>query len=307
MRSGDFARAWAITDQDLPIFRLSGQSENDTPRHFQRIWRGEELRDRRVLVRCYHGLGDTIQFVRFIPALRRLAREVIVWCQPELLSLVERVDGADRVLALHDGEPEVAFDVDIEIMEVPHAIRAGREQFEMRSPYLKKVAGEGGESLAGMETVTAGLVWQGGDWDRRRAVPAALLKRLRVPGTKLYSLQRGPASNEAAQIGAVDISTPDIETLAHTLKKLDVLICVDTMVAHLSGALGCETWLMLHADCDWRWPSAGHHTFWYPTMKLFHQRVAGEWDDVVGEVRKALLNRLEQRVMSGSPAGLLEA
>src|SRR5215218_6964810 len=124
MRGGDFERAWAITDRNLATYRQGHEDKHSGPRHLQRIWRGEELRNRRVLVRCYHGLGDTIQFARFLPPLAGLTRELSVWCQPELLSLIERVEGVDRAIPLHDGAPDVEYELDIEIMEIPHAIRA---------------------------------------------------------------------------------------------------------------------------------------------------------------------------------------
>jgi len=134
MRVGDFARAWVIADRDLAA--LAPPAKHTGPRHLQRIWRGEELVNRRVLVRCYHGLGDTIQFLRFMPALRMIARSVTVWCQPELLPLVKRMEGVGLAIPLDDGAPCTEFDADIEIMEIPHAIRVGRETVEMHAPYL---------------------------------------------------------------------------------------------------------------------------------------------------------------------------
>src|SRR3954447_16308036 len=136
MRAGDFERAWSITDRDVTAFPLGGDDKHKGPRHQQRIWRGEQLRNRRVLVRCYHGLGDTIQFARFLPPLAERVRELTVWCQPELLPLIERLDGVDRAIPLHDGAPDTDFEVDIEIMEIPHALRAGRDLIEMHRPYL---------------------------------------------------------------------------------------------------------------------------------------------------------------------------
>ncbi len=289
MRAGDFARAWEITDRDLMAVCRSTAHKHEGPRHLQRIWRGESLHGQHVLVRCYHGLGDTIQFARFLPLLRKLAREITVWCQPSLLPLIARVEGVDRAMPLHDGTPEVDFDVDIEIMEIPHAIRAGRDQIEMRRSYLR--AGRG-DRLAEDDTFSVGLVWDVGDWDRRRVVPAELLKRLEGSHVRLFSLQQGPASRMAAEIGAVDISTPDIELLAARLRVLDLCICPDTMMAHLSAALGRETWVMLHAECDWRWPASGNTTFWYPTVRLFHQHIAGDWSRVVADVRSALSEKV---------------
>lgn len=288
MRAGDFERAWAINDRDLAM--LAHPPKHTGPRHLQRIWRGEDLTNKHVLVRCYHGLGDTIQFLRFMRPLRDLARSVTVWCQGELLPLVERTVGVDRAVALHDGTPDVDFELDIEIMEVPHAIRARREYVEMRAPYLA-LPPNTVPKLSQCGSLAVGLVWEVGNWDKRRTVPAALLRHLTGRGVTLYSLQRGADTNGLAEIGAHDVSTPDIVALAQVIRQLDLVVCVDTMVAHLAGALGYEAWVLLHADCDWRWPSAGAHSFWYPSLRLFHQQTPGDWQDVIAEVRDALLIR----------------
>src|SRR5436309_11099702 len=118
MRANDFARAWAINDRDLARRIAENALKHEGPRHLQHIWRGEPLEGARVLVRCYHGLGDTLQFIRFAKPLRRVACEVILWVQPELLRLLDDAPGVDRVLPLHDGTPDVDHDVDIEIMEL---------------------------------------------------------------------------------------------------------------------------------------------------------------------------------------------
>ncbi|MGY3037039.1 hypothetical protein ACVIIV_006209 [Bradyrhizobium sp. USDA 4354] len=290
MRAGDFARAWAISDRDL--VQIAHPPKHTGPRHLQRIWRGEDLRGRHVLVRCYHGLGDTIQFLRFMRPLHAIARSVTLWCQAELLPLAARAAGVDRAIPLHDGAPEVDFEVDIEIMEVPHAIRARREQVEMSAPYVTLPPAGGRVSPTGRD-LAVGLVWEVGDWDKRRVVPVALLGQLALAGVTLYSLQRGARAEELAGIAARDLSTPDIVALGHRLRRLDLLVCVDTMVAHLAGALGCEAWILLHADCDWRWPPSGAHSLWYPSLRLFHQRRPGDWGNAIAEVRNALRARLE--------------
>ncbi|WP_245286615.1 hypothetical protein [Bradyrhizobium sp. ARR65] len=302
MRRGDFERAWEMTDRDLAALCPSGRGKHEGPRHEQRIWRGEDLYGKRVLVRCYHGLGDTIQFIRFARPLREIAREVIVWCQPELVTLVSRVDGVDRILPLHDGAADVDFDVDIEIMEIPHAIRAKREQVRLRGPYLT-LSRPVRRIHKRADDLAIGLLWSVGDWDKRRALPSAELRRLDIPGVRLFSLQRGAAAKAANEIGAIDISTPDLETLARRLLALDLVICPDTMIAHLSAALGCETWILLHCDCDWRWPSSGSTSFWYPSARLFHQATAGDWRTVIDEVRCAIISRLQER-RRGLPCGI---
>jgi len=298
MRAGDFAAAWAVADRDLAHLCKEGPPKHEGPRHLQRIWRGEQLADKSVLVRCYHGLGDTIQFARFLPALKKIAHEVTVWCQPPLVGLIARMPGVDRVIALHDGTPEVTFDVDIEIMELQHALRAGRDLIEMPSPYLTSAYPRSAPSRREMYVV--GLVWRVGDWDKRREVPATGLRSLALPGARLFSLQRDAPASDIASIGAIDISTPDMEVLAARLQNLDVVISVDTMVAHLAAALGRETWIMLHADCDWRWPARGSRTYWYPRARLFRQHTLGDWSSVIAELRAALQARM--RGLSTSPS-----
>jgi hypothetical protein len=295
MRAGRFERAWAITDRDLARYNVD-QDKHKGPRHLQRIWRGEQLRKRRVLVRCYHGLGDTIQFARFLPYLAEIAHGLTVWCQPELLPLIERVAGVDWAIPLHDGTPQVDFDVDIEIMEIPHAIRAGRDLIELRGAYLTLPPHPVPKSLAGQQALAVGLVWEVGNWDKRRVIPGRLLKRLNGEGIELYSLQMGSASGEADDIGATDISTPDIVELGYRMGELDIIVSVDTMVVHLAGALGHEPWIMLHADCDWRWPSRGGASRWYPRAKLFHQHRAGAWEDVIDDVCSALVGQIPRRL-----------
>jgi len=284
LRRGDFEAAWRISDRSLRDYCASGAVKHGGERHQQRIWRGEALAGQRVLVRCYHGLGDTIQFVRFAGPLRRIARQVVVWCQPELMSLLRGVDGVDEVIPLHDGTPAAAYDVDVEIMELAHALRADPALISGRVPYLKPGEAARRRPSPGRQ-VSAGLVWEAGGWDRRRCVPPQLLSRLdALPGVSLYSLQQGAARAMAAAIPARDIAVPDLDALAATIMGLDVVITVDTMVAHLAGALGANVWTMLHAECDWRWPAAGRDTIWYPTMRLFHQPRTGDWSSVIEEI-----------------------
>jgi hypothetical protein len=291
MRAADFARAWTIADRDLARLCNGGPPKHHGPRHLQRIWRGECLRGRSVLVRCYHGLGDTIQFARFLPALKAVARDVTVWCQSPLLQMMARVPGVDRVIALHDGIPEASFDVDIEIMELPHALRAGRDLVEMQAPYLTLPDRPRAERLSGT-TYAVGLVWKVGAWDKRREIPSRTLRRLAEVNVQLFSLQRDVSDSEVTEIGAIDVSTPDIDDLAVRLQQMDLVISVDTMVAHLAGALGREVWILLHADCDWRWPAAGAQTYWYPRARLFRQHTPGDWGCVIADVRASLQARL---------------
>src|SRR2546428_9686365 len=136
MRRGDFAAAWQICDR-LVAARAPGERCWHLPRHEQWVWDGRPLADRTVLVRCYHGLGDTLQFARFLPLLASVARETIVWAQPALLGLLATLPGARRLLPLHDGTPDVEYDVDIESMELAHALRVGAGSLPAGVPYFE--------------------------------------------------------------------------------------------------------------------------------------------------------------------------
>jgi hypothetical protein len=285
LRRNDFDRAWELSDRSLSEYCRSGAPKYAGDRHEQRIWRGEDLRNKLVLVRCYHGLGDTIQFIRFAKPLRQIAREVVVWCQPELVPLVRDVEGVDRAIPLHDGAPDLEFEVDIEVMELAHALRVGPQLTAGRVPYLPAHSGRKNRT----HWLDVGLVWEAGNWNSRRSAPPRLFARLlEHQGVRLHSLQQGASRALASTIPAEDIAVADLKALAATITALDLVITVDTMVAHLAGALGGQVWTMLHRGCDWRWPESGRDTIWYPTMKLFHQRHAGNWTSVMDEMIEEL-------------------
>jgi hypothetical protein len=285
LRRNDYQRAWELSDRSLTEYCLSGAIKHAGERHHQRIWRGEDFTHKAVLVRCYHGLGDTIQFIRFAKPLREIARKVIVWVQPELLSLVAEVEGVDQVIPLHDGTPDAEFDVDIEVMELAHALRVTPQLITNRVPYLPRLIC----NKSANSQLSIGIVWQAGNWNDRRSAPSHLFARLlEKSDARLFSLQQGPGRASAATIPAEDVATPDLKTLAARITSLDLIITVDTMVAHLAGAIGVPVWTMLHLECDWRWPETARHTIWYPSMKLFHQKKADDWSNVVDEMIEEL-------------------
>src|ERR1043165_7466618 len=278
MRRGDFAAAWEISDRLLRERRAEAQPQ--LPRWQQSIWDGSELRGNRVLVRCYHGLGDTIQFIRYAALLKQIAAEVIVWVQPSLLPLLRSVKGIDRLLPLHDGVPDVKYDVDVELSELAYVFRTTLESVPAEVPYLFVEPAE----IVSDERLRVGLIWQSGDWDERRSVPFSQVRRLReVRGVEWHVLQREALGagwdSELGMISGGDNPLDD----ARVMRALDLVISVDTMTAHLAGALGVKTWTLLPYDADWRWMLDRRDTPWYPTMRLFRQPVAGRWDLVLDE------------------------
>jgi hypothetical protein len=284
MRRGDLDGAWRISDALLRQRR--GRSSACLQRHEQWIWDGTPLAGRHVLVRCYHGLGDTIQFIRYLPAVNAIASRVTVWVQPQLVSLVRRMAGAHDVLPLHDGAPPVDYDVDVEVMELPYVFRSSLRSLPAQVPYLH--AGPS-TSIARDGRLAVGLVWQAGHgWDSRRSVASSLLGSLAdMPDVQLHLLQRGPALASCADLGIVS-GSDDVDRAAGVMTALDLVISVDSMPAHLAGALGRPVWTLLHRDADWRWMEGREDSPWYPTMRLFRQHRAGEWEPVIERVAHEL-------------------
>lgn len=282
-RAGDFEGAWAASDR----IRARGAAFHDAecPRHWQSVWDGSDVRGRRVLIRCYHGLGDTIQFVRYVPLLRELAREVIVWAQPELLPLLRTVPGIDRLLPLHGGVPEVRYDVDVEIMELPYVFRTTLCTIPRTVPYVSATP----IALDG-DGLRVGLVWRAGTWDERRSIAFDLLRPLlAIDGVSWYQLQRD------APVGDVDarlrqVATTTVMNTAGAILALDLVMSIDSMPAHLAGALGTCVWTLLPYHCDWRWMHAREDSPWYPTMRVYRQLSPGDWEPVIARVRRHLVS-----------------
>ena len=239
-----------------------------------------------MLIRCYHGLGDTVQFIRYAPLVRARAREVAVWVQPALAALLQQVSGIDQVLPLHDGAPAIDYDVDVEIMELPHLFRSELATLPARVPYLHAlppaIVRDRGE-------LHVGVVWQAGGWDPVRSGPVDLLATLaQVPGVALHALQRGPAlaswRREFGEISGAD----DAVACAQAMQSLDLIISVDSFPAHLAGALARPVWTLLHTEADWRWMDRREDSPWYPTMRLFRQERPGDWEGVIAKVAAEL-------------------
>jgi hypothetical protein len=238
-------------------------------------------------VRCYHGLGDTIQFIRYAPLLCAMASEVTVWAQPALIPLLRGMPGAGRLLPLHDGTPELDYDVDLEVMELPHLFRSTPATLPAAVPYLhpQRRPRPRGDGAA----LAVGLVWQAGDWDPRRSIPAPLLRPLaEIPGVALHLLQRGPALAEAPAGLGIVTGSDDVLVAASVMTALDLVLSVDSMPAHLAGALGLPVWTLLAAESDWRWMEGREDSPWYPTMRLVRQPRPGDWPAVVARVAEDL-------------------
>ncbi|HYG87907.1 MAG TPA: glycosyltransferase family 9 protein [Azospirillum sp.] len=296
MLLGDFARAWEIGDLVLRRTPPDGFNRRDRPFHRRSVWTGAPFDGRRVLVRCYHGLGDIVQFARYLPLLARRARGVAVQAPDAVHGLLAGLPGVDAVLPLADGLDEPPYDVDLELMELPHAFRTTLETLPAMVPYLTVDEDQVAKQAARLDRrgrVAVGIAWAAGVWDGgHRSLPPDLLERLTaLPGIDWVCLQRGPAMEEGVRRCAFRDAGPradDVLETAAMIRVVDLVVSVDTMVAHLAGALGRPVWTLLPFAADWRWMVERDDSPWYPTMRLFRQPCPGEWETPVAAVVRAL-------------------
>ncbi|HEX6442555.1 MAG TPA: hypothetical protein VF007_10235 [Stellaceae bacterium] len=306
MLRGDFESAWRLADADRERRNRAGIGGAGWPRHLRPVWDGSPLDGRHVLVRCYHGLGDTIQFMRYVPLLARRGRSVSVEAQPELLSLLATVSGLARLLPLSPEEDRSAVDLgcdaEIDATELPHAFRTTLATIPEPAPLLVDPA-HIAEARRRLETLggrlKVGVVWASGAWKPERSLALDELAPLAdLPGLCLVVLQRGPEYECWRRRGGGPpmrdgLASDDVADTAAAIAALDLVITPDTMIAHLAGTLGVPVWVMLHFTADWRWLLGRSDSPWYPSMRLFRQPAPGDWDSVVGEVAAALARLAE--------------
>lgn len=280
MRNGDFAAAWQASDRVLALRDPAEQDDPAQPYHLRWLWDGTPVDGRNVLVRCYHGLGDTLQFCRYLPALRARAARVTLEAQAELLPLMTMMDAADDILAFDPAAPcpLPPGGVALEIMELSHALRLAPNP----APYLPiDRSRRPGVMRAGM--VRAGVCWQvRPGWRPERSMPSSAVATLAMDGLALHSLQKGEALPGMAPCPAAVLDT------ARAIAGLDLVVTVDTMVAHLAGAVGVPVWLLLDAAPDWRWLAGAdgddRASPWYASVRKYQQREAGNWHQPVSTV-----------------------
>ncbi len=272
VRRGDFRAAWAVCDAVLAARDPATRDAAGVPYHERWVWDGTSPDGQAVLVRCYHGLGDTLQFSRYLPALRARAAHVRLEVQPELAGLLAGL--ADEVVPFDPAAPGPPRTCTLEIMELGHALHLAPP-----APTLRVDAAP---------TDRVGLCWAAGGWDARRTLPARLLAPL-LEVAPCISLQRGSAAAEGAALGLEDplAGSMDMVATAGLVAGLAAVVTVDTMVAHLAAALGRPTLVLLPEPADWRW-GVGACSPWYPEAQLFRQASPGEWGPAVAAIRREL-------------------
>ncbi|MDZ4870402.1 MAG: tetratricopeptide repeat protein [Alphaproteobacteria bacterium] len=279
--------------KDGPI----GKSQRDYP---QPEWTGENLAGKTLLLHPEQGLGDVVQFGRFVPVLAAQGAHVILETPPALTTLMRSLDGNHTIVGTGDRLPP--FDLHAPLMSVAHRLDVTLETIPAAVPYLhadQTKRGAWREKLAPLKGKRVGICWSGHRIhrnDHARSIPfAAFQAALGVPDMSFISLQREVRDADEAQLRAQsNISdwmneVSDFADTAALIAELDMVVTVDTSVAHVAGALGKPVWILITSAPDWRWLLNRQDSPWYPTARLFRQPTIGDWRSVITDVREALL------------------
>jgi len=287
---GDMRQGWQRFEARLKIqkeLRLNRRSFE------QPAWRGETFEGKTILLWAEQGLGDTLMFLRYVPLVKAMGGRVIVEAQPPLLDVAATCPGADIIIP--KGAPWVPFDLQASLMSLPYLFRTELATVPAEVPYLgvpKEVphrqALQACLDQAGDGT-RIGLVWAGSPGhgrDFERSLPVAFLEPLAtLPGVAWFGFQVG--NQDVPPLPGLTPLAPLFENFtdtAYALNAMDLLITVDTSVAHLAGAMGIPTFLLLSYQPDYRWMLARSDSPWYPTMRLYRQPAYGDWESVIRQV-----------------------
>jgi len=300
LRRGDYARGW-------PLFECRKTTALASA-NYRKLpcaeWQGEPLAGKRFLIVREQGLGDQIQFLRYASVPGAMGAQVDAWVAPELASLAATVPGVARVLdAAPDDETIVRqYDYWCDVMSLP--LHFPGRPIEAATPYLHADAREAAAWRARVDALARGarrrigLVWAGNPqhhFDAFRSVPLETLLPLAArDGNAWFAIQKGEGAAQLADVAgrwpmhAIGAELQNFASTAALIAGLDLVITVDTSVAHLAGALGKPVWVLLAAQSDWRWGIGRSDSVWYPSARLFRQRTLGDWRDVVDELCAAL-------------------
>ena len=271
-------------------------------------WDGSSFANKRLLIHYEQGLGDNIQFARYLPMVKALGGTVILETLEPLTGLFRSFSGIDELLVYeHNKQPSVQFDLYTSLFDLPSIFQTTLETIPAKVPYIHA---DPAKVRSWRDRITGpdfkvGIVWAGSPVhgnDRYRSCPLDYFEPLsKIDGVQLYSLQKGPATAQmdllAGKISVTNISNhlEDFSDTAAAIENLDLVISVDTSVLHLAGAMGKPAWAVLPFAPEWRWMLDRTDSPWYPTMKLFRQKQWGQWEPVFEEVAQELRNLTANR------------
>jgi tetratricopeptide (TPR) repeat protein len=305
--TGDFARGWEKYEWRWKNQKLGPpRVETDKP-----LWLGrEDVAGKTVLIHPEQGLGDAIQFIRYASLVAGRGAKVLVACHRTLRRLFSTVEGV--AAAITPDEAPRDFDCHVPLMSLPLAFGTTLETIPARTPYVRAEADEVQRwrgRLASSDRLKVGVAWAGSPKfpaAKAKSCPVErLLPLVETPGCAFFSLQKGVAGADVARLNANGQRVPDytaelgdFSDTAALVSVLDLVITIDTAIAHLAGALGKPVWIMLPFASDWRWLIGREDSPWYPSARLFRQPRFGDWDSVVQRVAE----QLAQRARGWAPA-----
>lgn len=292
-------------EEGFEAYESRWKLERSPPRTFDKPrWDGAELKGKTVLVHHEQGFGDMIQFARYLPMIKARGGQVVVEAQPELARLIGSVDGVSKVF--NRGQTPPKFDFYIPMMSLPHIFGTGLDTIPADVPYVGPLdpgAVQLPTSLGRIKRV--GISWAGRPTHRNDANRSSgfrhFIEILGLPGLSVYSLQKGGAVADLKEYGCEALVTDlgerlrDFSDTAAVVAQLDLVITVDTALAHLAGAMGKPVWVAVPYSPDWRWMRGTDTSPWYPSMRLFRQKRHGAWAGVFGDIRRALRDEIAER------------
>jgi tetratricopeptide (TPR) repeat protein len=273
----------------------------------QQRWQGESLAGRRLLLVTEHGAGDNLMMMRYLPLVKKRKPErLLVYATPHLARVLQSLGCLDEVIPMTSPLPLGAFDLYCPMMSLPYLFETSLDSIPAKVPYLslpKEMKKQWRSKLKKEPGVKVGLAWGAGKLSGTNARRSIALERLaplaEVPGVRLVTLQKGTA---AGQLQGLDCPVIDCMTeckdfldTAGLVEQLDLVISVDTSVAHLAGALGKPVWLLNCFESEWRWMLDREDSPWYPSMRIFRQKQRGDWDGVISEASEQLENFVKNR------------
>ncbi len=272
-------------------------------------WDGRSLDGKKVLVHAEQGVGDTIQFLRFAQTIAAQGAEILLACQPKLLPLLGLQPYLHQVVEYKNQLPP--FDLHTPLLSMPGILGTTVDTIPTSIPYLtvdSQLEAAWKTRLQQIDGLKVGIVWQGNPQfatDALRSIPLRYFAPLgKLSQVRLISLQAQHGTEQIEELaGELDLMTfPDLDTesgafmdTAAILKSLDLVICSDTSIAHLAGAIGTPVWLAVSHAPDWRWLVDRSDSPWYPTMRIFRQQTPGDWQAVFTEIRGALEQHVANR------------
>jgi tetratricopeptide (TPR) repeat protein len=295
---GRFERGWKEYE-----WRWKLKDFTSRPEKFpQPLWDGSDLGGRRILLHGEQGFGDIIQFARYATLVARRHGDVILACPQPLRCLLETIPGVRQVVTSRAALPQ--FDVHAPLLSLPAIFGTSLQTVPAEIPYLFPAPNSFRLERGANRTLNVGIVWAGDPAhrnDRNRSMPLDLFQPLAsLPGIRWHSLQAGERAAELARLEPahrpIDLGSRfrDFADTAQAIQQLDLVISVDTAVAHLTGALGKPIWTLLPFAAEWRWMLEREDTPWYPAMRLFRQASPGDWKGLLARV-SGELSRLSLR------------